>query len=194
MRTRQLALLAGVSVFLGSISSLAVSDGHRAFGRDKRGGVTPDRERVFASSLTVPDLQSSSTLSNNAFPLTVDGSSAPEHIPDRVAYRHFILSAVALSSGGAAASVRQRAVLNKLRLSTEDRAALSQKLVSIASQMEQLSEITDPTSRKLERSAVLDQAREELFSGLSPAGVAQLDDYVQNDVKRGIKVYGEIPR
>jgi hypothetical protein len=194
MRKQQIALLGVALIVLVGVSE-SLTDSIRVAARVGYGPVPPPHKGPSPSAPPSAQARDLAAFRSSTIPVAVDGAAAPGSIPDKVAYRHFILSGLSRGDGGAAAIVRQRAVLRKVGLSTSDSVALTHTLASIASRLDQLpAMIEDLPSRRLAREAVLDQAKQELYIGLSPAGVARLDAYVKDRVKLRITIYGEIPR
>jgi hypothetical protein len=128
---------------------------------------------------------------STSLPTSIDGALAPAAIPDRVAYRHFMVAAM-MSASDPLSRTRQTAMLRNIALSDADHASVVKVLAATARQLESL----DPLSSTFSglRNAAFDTARDEMDMSLSVEGLSRLHEYLQRYIKPRIKIYGEIPR
>jgi hypothetical protein len=134
-----------------------------------------------------------------SIPLVVDGANTPESVPDDIAYYHFIMATAATANPSTEEVARRARELDRVGLSNEDSAAL---VAALAGVREGLNEIdvarhvtgsveTEPKLRSLKEreTALLEDARTRLLSTLSARGLARVESYVQEEVKRHIRIY-----
>ncbi len=134
----------------------------------------------------------------NQLPLTVDGSQTPQLIPDDLAYRHFILS-VAEHTSPTPDDVKRRASrLRLIGISQADQNALIAALSGVREQLDAIDASrasTPPTNSAalqqllIQQTSILNNAQTAILSSVSAQGTTQLEAYIQNFVKKGIKIY-----
>jgi hypothetical protein len=116
----------------------------------------------------------------------VDGAVTPEAIPDDRAYAHFLGAMASQPDPHAVA-----AALQQVGSSAADRARMQHALAALGAD---LAALADPSaagrpSAQDDRRRAFERARASVGAALSPAGAAQLDTYVQTEVKRRIRIY-----
>jgi hypothetical protein len=126
-------------------------------------------------------------------PVSVDGSVTPDAIPDRVAYRHFIVAASLSNAQDTESLARQRAVVDSVGLSLADRASLQTVLNDVADKVRRIDPTSSAAAQKAARDEVLSAAEDQVRFALSPAGLTQLQSRIEL-MKRRIKIYGSVPR
>jgi hypothetical protein len=130
-------------------------------------------------------------------PLTVDGSKTPELVPDRLAYYHFII-ANAQRAAPTANDIRRREIrLGRLGLQKVDHLALVAALSGVQDALDRAEALgrgssPDHAAAKAQKDAVLEATQARLESVLTADGTSRLDAFVQNHVKRGVKIYGAV--
>lgn len=130
----------------------------------------------------------------------VRGSDTPELVPDRVAYRHFVLSLARHSNPSAAEIATRKILLEPVGLSETDAVALVHAIEGVREQVEAFeltrralaSSAAQVKLAKEKEDAVLTLAKERVMGALSPLGVLTVTEYVQNTVKRRITIYGTV--
>lgn len=132
-----------------------------------------------------------------ALPVVVDGSKTPRNIPDALAYSHFLTAFAAHPSPTPQEQGRQRAQLLPLQLAPADSTALSALLANFRVQLDQIEGAfaagTGPSplaTLQTQKSALVASTRAGLQQALTPAGMNQVDQYVQTRVKAHIVIYG----
>jgi hypothetical protein len=121
-------------------------------------------------------------------------------IPDDLAYRHFLM-AVAEHTNASGEEIRRReSRLLPLRFSKQDHDFFISALETVREKLDEIdsdrstlnnaaSESALETLKRQEDSA-LTGAAERVRSALTPAGLASLDEYIRETVKRQIVIYG----
>jgi hypothetical protein len=142
-------------------------------------------------------------------PVVVDGAKDPQSIPDALAYRHFIraLAESARSANPTSLQVaRRQALLARVGLSSDDRAAFIGALSGVDGQLAQVARARKQYSReaisagtareplqtlRLQEGEILDATRGRLEGALSGEGVRRLQTHIQEQVKKRIVIYGD---
>jgi hypothetical protein len=140
-----------------------------------------------------------------SLPVAVDGAISPERIPDRLAYRHFVMS-VALADDATTEEVAARdAALDHVGLSDDQRGMLISVLRGVGDELNGVAEGRRSVAAALQSSGpsldvlrrqqdeILDNARLQLRSILNADSVAAIDTHIRQHVKRRIIVYGAPP-
>ena len=134
--------------------------------------------------------------------VAVDGAKTPDLIPDALAYDHF-LKAISTPIAASPQHVGARnALLARMRLSQTDGRALILALTGVWDELNRIDvarrsapSALDPAGHTrndlaTRERALLDSAKSNLLSALSPEGAQRVDAFVRTHVKRRIKVYG----
>lgn len=133
-------------------------------------------------------------------PLAVDGAKTPELVPDDIAYYHFIMSAATTSNPSAEEVARRGRAIDRILLSQADSAALIGALAGVREELDRISisrrqllgsadDESALQALKTRESSTLDAARTRLTTVLSVSGLAKLDLFIQQSVKRQIVIY-----
>lgn len=139
-------------------------------------------------------------------PVLVDGSKTPEAIPDRLAYKHFLLAVAEPEHPSPDESARQAARLAPLALSPSDYSDFVHQLGVFKSQLDDIearrlrieSDVSlESSSResallklKAEQDSALTSILTALHDVMTADGASRLDRYIREQVKRRIVIYG----
>lgn len=133
-------------------------------------------------------------------PLAVDGSEHPEQVPDNIAYRHFISTISEAADATPQQRDRRQVFLKRVGLSQEDYEAVLQSVENLREQLTAIREqraMLDRTASatalqtlRLQEGQLFEATRLRIISALTSDGRRQLDSYIQENVKRRIKIYG----
>ena len=144
------------------------------------------------------------TIDITNLPLVVDGSKQPERIPDSIAFQHFLLAASVSHDASPEEYSRRAAYLDLVKLTPADRdqfltvvrdarasldaieAERLQWRVELPGAIDALNEL------RSERERVTDEARKQMQSKLSAAGMDKIGTHLHR-VKTTIKIYGAEP-
>lgn len=135
-----------------------------------------------------------------ALPLVVDGDKNPEQIPEALAYRHFISLTSVRQDASTTELDRRDAFMAGLLLSRTDRKAYVEAVKGVRDQLTSLeqrartaahSDIATADSARREREALLDATADRVRASLSPSGAMVLRAYINDHVKRRIKIYAQ---
>ena len=134
---------------------------------------------LLVSNLVLAAPQTGNMADHPVLSITVDGSTHPELIPDQVAYRHFVLSAIQTGRD------HRLMLLSRLGLSPTQEAAFLSALDGV---QEQLNGISWAETQPLAANAsaaristyheILDSALSRLKTAISAESFAKLDGYV----------------
>jgi hypothetical protein len=127
----------------------------------------------------------------------VDGSKTPELIPDDLAYNHFILG-VAQHLKPTPDEVRLReSRLAPIDLSKQDLGSLVSALTGLREDLDSFENAEaaaggsgDLTVVRARWHSSMSAARDRLQFALTPDGLARLDSFIRDHVKRFIVIYG----
>jgi len=126
-----------------------------------------------------------------SLPVAANGRMTPEAIPIEVAEHHFVRAIAISRTSSAVEQQRQRRMMASIGLSDADRRAflaavdgVGDELQALASKRRDLSSLARQDEVALVRST-LNRAR----STLTKDGVARLERYIKDDVRRKIVIY-----
>jgi len=164
-----------------------------------RESIATDRGRPLASVVHTSGTHGGA-VGAGLLPLAVDGSEHPEQVPDNIAYRHFISTISEAADATPQQRDRRQVFLKRVGLSPEDNEAVLQSIVNLREQLTAIREqramldrtasVTALQTLRLQESQLFDAARLRIISALTSEGRQQLDNYIQENVKRRIKIYG----
>ena len=133
----------------------------------------------------------------------MDGSKTPEKIPDQLAYRHFLVGVAEHAASRPVETDRQKVRLAPIGFSEGDTDALRSLLGRLRAHLDAIqaarsnaetlslgARMSIYADLKLQEDALITGAIGSLQTTLSADGVARLDQYVKQHVKRKIVVYG----
>jgi hypothetical protein len=139
-------------------------------------------------------------------PLVVDGNTAPEQIPDWIAFRHFMLIVAPSSNATSDARARADAHLDTVGLSPRDRAALlgavsgtRAKLDDIGVRRRHLDGDTSPRADgarqalRAEEKTTFDDTHKRIRRAMSLEGGTRLSMHL-NRMKKNIVIRGSMPQ
>lgn len=199
MRIRKAMLLAGLFLSLTWLSA-----NWSMLGAGSTATISPS-----ATPPVTQDLSKGTAVgqaSSGVLPIAVDGAKAPELIPDKLAYYHFMIASAVPANSSADQLARRERVLNKAGLSKADRTAFELALGGLQDDLDRINASRSKLSPaaanlnailkalKYEEAGALDAALSRVGTSLSSEGVALLDSHIQHYVKKHIVVYGEVLR
>jgi hypothetical protein len=138
--------------------------------------------------------------------ISADGEKTPELIPDRLAYKHFILITAKRINASAEQVDRRESILRNVGFSKADHDLFISALIGVREELDQIAAerrqvpnddtpaaFASLTVLKQREDAVFNTATVTLETVFSPEGNTRLTAYIREHVKRHIVVYGDLP-
>ncbi|MGO9097199.1 MAG: hypothetical protein ACLQGV_18500 [Bryobacteraceae bacterium] len=130
--------------------------------------------------------------------LMVDGSNHPEQIPDDLAWRHFLVAAATPEQPTPDQQKRQRTILAEVPLVDSDQKQIAGQLGKMTTQLQAIQSArlaSDGTpavlgALKAQEDSVISSTISKVRQATSADGLSCLTLYINETVKRNIKIYG----